>query len=533
MAIFTWDRLTHSAAAAATDAPAPYDYQPIIDQVLDQLRDGSTGDAAERILRGIPEPALMIAKTDLATRGSDLPAEVTPEVTRILNQNHDARAGIRQGLAVDRKWNEGSAAAAYQIVGHRDPKWDDAALAAIRPHIGGRTATAFMNSASQAGCDDPLFVYCRMREIYTGESREGVAAWDAAADVLMASGYPAHLRAGAIANSTHLHGLLVGWEIDDAEKAKMEKWLQPALDLLPEAAKEPGVSTTALYDLAYTLRNDFQNLAGQPTDVFETIDAPLAAAMPKSALRHVLKAIACIDSAMAARGGGFANTVTQQGAQLMASRLKIARAELLQADTFDPHDYRVAVNMMAVVLGEASGRMEMEHWFAKAIEANPDTIEPYVSKMNFLEPKWFGSAAEMIAFGHECAATQNYAPGIPDLKYLAYSALSHYQLGRWTPTENREYFRNNAAAWADIKPDIDQILLRYPNNNNYRSLLARYAVWCGQYDEANKLFAMLGDNVDVTPFGSPAELQKLRAEAANHGVPQPSGSSAGKIDGQP
>jgi hypothetical protein len=192
MAIFTWDRLTHSAAAAATDAPAPYDYQPIIDQVLDQLRDGSTRDAAERILRGIPEPALMIAKTDLATRGSDLPAMVTPEVTRILNQNHDARAGIRQGLAVDRKWNEGSAAAAYQIVGHRDPKWDDAALAAIRAHIGGRTATAFMNSASQAGCDDPLFVYCRMREIYTGESREGVAAWDAAADVLMASGYPAH-----------------------------------------------------------------------------------------------------------------------------------------------------------------------------------------------------------------------------------------------------------------------------------------------------------------------------------------------------
>ena len=64
----------------------------------------------------------------------------------------------------------------------------------------------------------------------------------------------------------------------------------------------------------------------------------------------------------------------------------------------DPGDSRVASLMIAVQYGTGSHE-EMEKWFARAIQVDPDNLDAYKQKLNFLTPVWYGSAEEMVEFG--------------------------------------------------------------------------------------------------------------------------------------
>lgn len=130
----------------------------------------------------------------------------------------------------------------------------------------------------------------------------------------------------------------------------------------------------------------------------------------------------------------------------------------------------------------------------------------------------------MLAFGRECVATQNFTPGIPlQLTYAHMTLATYHGLPTNGVTPDPAYYKGNAVAWADIQAAIDPILDVYPTDASYRTILARYAVLCGQYDEANKQFKILGDKVDATRFASPAEMNAMRQEAAEHAQPQGGG----------
>jgi hypothetical protein len=165
------------------------------------------------------------------------------------------------------------------------------------------------------------------------------------------------------------------------------------------------------------------------------------------------------------------------------------------------------------VLGEGSGQAEIEKWFIKAIEANPDHLPAYRAKMYFLEPKWYGGPDQMLAFGHECLATQNFAAGIPMELASAHEALSRYSGASYNSKPQPQYFQDNADAWEDICAGFVPALALAPDDYHDRSLFARYALWCGQYDEANRQFKLLADHADLGVFGSQAQFNKLRNEA--------------------
>jgi uncharacterized protein YqfA (UPF0365 family) len=60
--------------------------------------------------------------------------------------------------------------------------------------------------------------------------------------------------------------------------------------------------------------------------------------------------------------------------------------------------------MLTVCLGLAPERAEMELWFDRAMAADPNNRDACKAKLYNLEPKWHGSAEEMVKFGREWAA---------------------------------------------------------------------------------------------------------------------------------
>jgi hypothetical protein len=118
----------------------------------------------------------------------------------------------------------------------------------------------------------------------------------------------------------------------------------------------------------------------------------------------------------------------------------------------------------------------------------------------------------MLAFGRDCVATQNFTAGIPLELADAHMALSSYY-AKSHSAPRRQYFQDNGAAWNDICAGFVPLLYINPDDYHDRSVFARFAVWCGQYDEANRQFKVLGDHADVRVFGSQLQLTELRNEA--------------------
>lgn len=206
----------------------------------------------------------------------------------------------------------------------------------------------------------------------------------------------------------------------------------------------------------------------------------------------------------------YANTVKEEGWKLMAERLAEAEAALTQAWEKRPEDSQAPTQMLAVELGQGKGRAVMETWFKRAMEADPGNFEACKKKMYYLEPKWHGSPAEMLAFGRELLAAGNWEARLPFQLVDAHHALSVYEKDRMA------YYRNDEV-WKDVQAVYSGYLKDHSSASFDRTWYAKLACRCGKYDEAHRQFETLGEKAVVNAFASREELQQMKAEAAAKG----------------
>ena len=67
----------------------------------------------------------------------------------------------------------------------------------------------------------------------------------------------------------------------------------------------------------------------------------------------------------------------------------------------------------------------MELWFDRAMKADGDDRYACLTKLDWLDPKWHGTAEEMLAFGRACRDTKNWRTGITLL--VGRRSLAHRQ----------------------------------------------------------------------------------------------------------
>ncbi|HZZ42165.1 MAG TPA: DUF4034 domain-containing protein [Tepidisphaeraceae bacterium] len=426
--------------------------------------------------------------------------------------------------------NRDSALAAYDKVGIHDPAWDDAARELIKEftlvqrkwepneqHLVKMSALA--EKISKAGCKDPFIRYLivrtkEMEPVGMDGATLGVEFKQVVGD-LEESGYPAdrkcqgHARYVDMILRKELTGSLGNW------KTELGGELQQAVKEWPEVVKSAGINDEMLGDLANVLENDWVNVMGKEegkkgdrAELCEKLVPAWVEAYPKAVGPWVFKGQAYVGYAWDARGDGWGNTVTADGSKAMGERLKVARAALEKAYELDPKDARGPTEMISVELGEGNGRAEMEKWWKRAMDANPDNYQACSNKLYYLEPKWYGSPGEMIAFGRECLSEGNWEGRIPFILVDA-----HMQLSKYPSAGKGDYFAQ-PEVWKDIRSVYGPFLERYSTAVWDRSYYAYYATRCGEWGVAKKQFEVLGNKVDLTPFGN-REAYEFLVKKAN------------------
>src|SRR5262249_50866902 len=103
-------------------------------------------------------------------------------------------------------------------------------------------------------------------------------------------------------------------------------------------------------------------------------------------------------------------------------------------------------DMMAVELGLGKGKEHLELWFQRAMKLNPDSYYACLNKLTYLEPKWYGSTEEMLAFARQCALSTNYGGNVALILEKAHETASRYL----SEPARTEYWKKEGI-WKEIK----------------------------------------------------------------------------------
>ncbi len=220
-----------------------------------------------------------------------------------------------------------------------------------------------------------------------------------------------------------------------------------------------------------------------------------------------------------ARTKAFAPNVPAGGFEAFEKRLRIAQKALNEAWRLRP-DARTAGYLLDIEKTAGGGdRANMELWFDRAMTADGNHLDACRSKLDWLDPKWHGTAEEMLAFGRACAATKNWRAGITLL-----AAETHNRYANMLGADQPKYL-HSPEVWSEIKSVYDEYLKHYPADNVARSQYATLGYIGGHWREAHAQFQILGDQLTTWPHfpNMPLEaMKKIRDRTAEVVARRPS-----------
>jgi hypothetical protein len=445
-----------------------------------------------------------------------------------------ARSHMREKRAARLRWELVTTLGDYERVGKKDVRWDDAAREALtqNAHLlaGEREADnrrdeikgAFQKALS-AGCTDPLIGYFSLRCGCYPPSTSPAELANLFANVersLQASQYAAIRKCYA--------SLRAAEQVFKAHKMPKQNASPDSMNtisaLLSRAEsqfvtllRDASANRDSVYDLAENAFFDFaRDAASGRSQVFD----PLAKFFDdnKSQITGDDPGAGLIEGefwsqyAWDARSSNWSDEVTREGWKLFAQRLQKAQTILEKAWAKDRADPRIAIGMMTVELGQGKGRERLETWFRRAMNADPDSYDACKKKQLYLEPKWYGSEAETLAFGRKCLDTANWRSRIPFVLLNAHTDLANL-------SDNQQEYWKRPDVWADVEKLYTACLAANPDSVFDRSGYAFNAYRAEKWKLAAELFARLGDKPNLRAMNCSMEkyeqMRRIAAAKAN------------------
>ncbi len=229
-----------------------------------------------------------------------------------------------------------------------------------------------------------------------------------------------------------------------------------------------------------------------------------------------------VSEAWKARGGGYVNTVTEQGWQGFNTHLAEAEKSLTRAWKLRPDLAVAPERMIYVSLGQGSIG-DMRTWFDRAIAAQIDEPRAWSDFRWGLRPRWYGDLDSMRSFGITAVTTARFDTDVPRKFFDVISDMeSEQDLAPGKHIYGRE----------DIWPTLQTMYEGYiaeptqsDSRDGWRSTYATVAYLAGKYDASRKQLEALNwkpwpDN--LTAWG--ADLSLMANEVAAR-----TGPSADKV----
>ena len=407
---------------------------------------------------------------------------------------------------------------AYDKVGRRNPAWDEDARRSLtlfaqrRATTNGlsveleKELTTRLSGAMARKCDDPMIRYLYVRDVFTKTSsaQKSAAAFREMAAALEKSGYPDIRKFYALYWTWHWMREAGSFESEiPAVLTKTTTYLAKAL----ESKELPAFEGDAACDLLLTAV--WEDVDDAVWRCYEKLEPALTQHWKNSSWALLIKGRAYLSHAWQARGRGAASTVSAEAGREFDARLGTAAAALEAAWALNPRDSRICLAMLRVDMGHSRGRKHFEMWFQRGMKVAPGNWDLCSAKLEYLRPRWYGSVKEMVDFGRECTMNTNWSGGVRLLL-----AEAHVKVSQEIVDESkRTAYLDHPRVWADIKFAYEQFFKLYPKEVSYRHSYARYASWCGQWQEVLnqvKLFPY----TNYAYFGGLADFNSMVQNAA-------------------
>lgn len=176
-------------------------------------------------------------------------------------------------------------------------------------------------------------------------------------------------------------------------------------------------------DAGYSIHHDYLTafllFDGDRKDFFETAHHEFNTAVSgcpqtKPWLRLWVDGMHHIREGWAARGGGYADTVSDRGHQVFTLEMQKAKKALEASLQEKPAHAGPAVSLIhASLSGDDDPLKEMRHWFDVATSIQIDDPDAYDKILWGMRPRWYGSHAMMQSFGDACLATNRFDTHVP------------------------------------------------------------------------------------------------------------------------
>jgi hypothetical protein len=162
---------------------------------------------------------------------------------------------------------------------------------------------------------------------------------------------------------------------------------------------------------------------------------------PKSIAAHIALAQLWTNAGWSIRGDAYADAVTDQQWESLATALANAKAALGGTDgRSDPHMYYV---LAEIARGQLNPRPILDRLYADAVKAFPNYFHYYSQRVNLLQERWYGQPGELKSY----AASLLTSPG-GDTGLVAYSYIS-FNLMRFN--ERLTLLQATGLSWPIVK----------------------------------------------------------------------------------
>jgi hypothetical protein len=231
---------------------------------------------------------------------------------------------------------------------------------------------------------------------------------------------------------------------------------------------------------------------------------------PISITARVALAGAQLQYAWRARGGGYADKVTEDGWRLFQQRAEIAAKTLMDASSLPAKcpEWFLATQLTARALGQSK---EMQTAiFEKAIAFEPDYQYFYRAQAEMLMPKWEGEEGEMAAFAGKVAERIGGKKG--DIIYFQIAVVLN------CGCDNDRGL--NGLSWPRIKrgyTDLEEQYGAFVGNLNGMAYMAGMA---GDMAYAHEMFTRIGEGWDEALWHTRDNFQMVRQWAQFAEVPK-------------
>jgi len=188
-----------------------------------------------------------------------------------------------------------------------------------------------------------------------------------------------------------------------------------------------------------------------------------------------------------ARGGGFANTVTDEGWRLLAERAAMGRKVLEEAQSLPTKCPEWFLVMMSFARAEDWDEGQKKALFEQAVAFDPDYYYYYRTQAESLLPKWGGEKGDVAAF----AGAMADRIGGPKGDFLYYSIATFIVCA----CDNEDHL--NGMSWPRLKRGFDAADELFGKSIYQSNKMAFLAYMANDLEYAIPLFAQIGENWDV------------------------------------